>query len=125
MIFDRRAVRALLPTRNAIELMREVMSAVSAGRIDQQLRSVFPLSGAGDACYSLMPASAPDASCFGVKVISVFPQNFASGRQSHQGAFVLFEREHGTPISFVDAGELTAIRTAAASAGSDRRSGAS
>jgi ornithine cyclodeaminase len=36
--------------------------------------------------------------------------------QSHQGLVVLFEPENGAPVCVLDAGEITAIRTAAASA---------
>ena len=53
---------------------------------------------------------------FGAKLISVFPENFALGKQSHQGVVVLFDPETGAPVCVVHAGELTAIRTAAASA---------
>jgi ornithine cyclodeaminase len=49
-------------------------------------------------------------------LISVFPGNFSLGRQSHQGLIILFENETGAPVCVVDAGEITAIRTAAASA---------
>jgi ornithine cyclodeaminase len=49
-------------------------------------------------------------------LISVFPENFARGIQSHQGLVILFDPESGAPVCVVHAGELTAIRTAAASA---------
>jgi ornithine cyclodeaminase/alanine dehydrogenase-like protein (mu-crystallin family) len=53
---------------------------------------------------------------FGAKLISVFQQNFAKGIQSHQGLVIVFDPETGAPVCTVHAGELTAIRTAAASA---------
>jgi ornithine cyclodeaminase len=53
---------------------------------------------------------------FGAKLISVFPENFAKGVQSHQGVVVLFDGESGAPVCILHAGEITAIRTAAASA---------
>ena len=53
---------------------------------------------------------------FGAKLISVFQDNFAKERQSHQGLVILFDPETGAPVCVVDAGEVTAIRTAAASA---------
>jgi ornithine cyclodeaminase len=59
-----------------------------------------------------MGAHAP----FGAKLISVFQDNFARGIQSHQGVVVLFDPESGAPVCLLHAGELTAIRTAAASA---------
>jgi ornithine cyclodeaminase/alanine dehydrogenase-like protein (mu-crystallin family) len=46
----------------------------------------------------------------------VFPENFARGIQSHQGLVILFDPSNGAPVCVVHAGEITAIRTAAASA---------
>jgi ornithine cyclodeaminase/alanine dehydrogenase-like protein (mu-crystallin family) len=57
-----------------------------------------------------------DHAPFGAKLISVFPENFSRGIQSHQGLVILFDPETGAPVCAVHAGELTAIRTAAASA---------
>jgi ornithine cyclodeaminase len=63
-----------------------------------------------------MPGALGESAAFGAKLISVYPENFAKGRQSHQGLVVLFEPETGEPVCVVHAGEVTAIRTAAASA---------
>jgi ornithine cyclodeaminase/alanine dehydrogenase-like protein (mu-crystallin family) len=52
---------------------------------------------------------------FGSKVISVFRDGSAQ-RPSHQGLVVLFDPASGAPVCVVHAGELTTIRTAAASA---------
>ncbi|MGA2214138.1 MAG: ornithine cyclodeaminase family protein, partial [Bryobacteraceae bacterium] len=41
---------------------------------------------------------------------------FAKGIQSHQGLVILFDPDTGAPVCVVHAGEVTAIRTAAASA---------
>jgi ornithine cyclodeaminase len=63
-----------------------------------------------------MPGSLGPRAAFGAKLISVFPENFARGQQSHQGLVILFDPESGAPVCVVDAGEITAIRTASASA---------
>jgi len=50
-------------------------------------------------------------------VVSVFPSNSAgNGFPSHQGVVLLFEAQHGSLVCIADAHEVTAIRTAAASA---------
>ena len=49
-------------------------------------------------------------------VITVFPGNAGTGIHSHQGAIMLFEASQGKMKALVDASEVTAIRTAAASA---------
>jgi ornithine cyclodeaminase len=51
-----------------------------------------------------------------LKAISIFPGNHGSGYPSHQGIVILFDGQRGTPLMLFDAAEITAIRTAAASA---------
>ena len=63
-----------------------------------------------------MPGAMGAHAAFGAKLISVFHENFNRGIQSHQGLVILFDPESGAPVCAVHAGELTAIRTAAASA---------
>lgn len=50
------------------------------------------------------------------KCITVFPMNRQRNLHSHQGAILLFEANCGTLKAIIDASEVTAIRTAAASA---------
>ncbi|MGI8840880.1 MAG: hypothetical protein ACR2F8_08910, partial [Caulobacteraceae bacterium] len=111
-IIDRATVRRLLTYQAAIPLMREAMMALSAGRTRQPLRQIVPLSGGR--AFGVMPGASEEA--FGAKLISVFPENFVMGRPSHQGGVLLFEPDGGAPAALIHAGEITAIRTAAASA---------
>lgn len=96
-----------------IALMREAMTALSQGRTRQLLRGILDLPN-GD-MFGVMPGSLDDGP-FGAKLISVLPNNFALGRPSHQGVIVLFDPADGRPVCLLDATEVTAIRTAAASA---------
>jgi ornithine cyclodeaminase/alanine dehydrogenase-like protein (mu-crystallin family) len=98
----------------AIPVVREAMIAFSCGETKQLLRSILPLSEGR--LFGLMPGAMGARGEFGAKLISVFAENAAKGRQSHQGVVVLFDPESGAPVCVVDAGEITAIRTAAASA---------
>jgi ornithine cyclodeaminase len=97
-----------------IPLMRAAMIAFSGGQTRQPLRAIVPLDG--DNLFGVMPGALGAGLPFGAKLISVFPGNFAIGGPSHQGVIVLFEAASGAPVCIVDAGEVTAIRTAAASA---------
>jgi ornithine cyclodeaminase/alanine dehydrogenase-like protein (mu-crystallin family) len=91
------------------------MIAFSRGETRQLLRSIIPL--ADGRLFGVMPgAMGATRAPFGAKLISVFPENFALGIQSHQGLVILFDPENGVPVCIVHAGEVTAIRTAAASA---------
>jgi ornithine cyclodeaminase/alanine dehydrogenase-like protein (mu-crystallin family) len=113
IVIGRETVAERLTFPVCIPLMREAMIALSQGRTRQLLRGILDL-GDGNA-LGVMPG-AMDGSAFGAKLVSVFPGNFTKGGPSHQGVIALFDREDGTPICLVEAGEVTAIRTAAASA---------
>ena len=107
-------VAALLPMTEAIEVVARVMTGVSGRTAQLPLRSVVPVGG--DNRMGVMPGAIADPACFGVKLISLFPDNPARGLSSHRGAIVLFEAETGGAVAMMDASLLTAIRTAAASA---------
>jgi ornithine cyclodeaminase/alanine dehydrogenase-like protein (mu-crystallin family) len=106
-------VKALLPMAACIDLMQTTMIAVSEGRARIPLRSVLPVSSGG--LMGNMPGYLAEPECFGVKLVSIFPNNVAAGFSSHLGLVLLFEPEHGRPVAMLDAAEITAIRTAAVS----------
>ena len=56
----------------------------------------------------------------GVKIISVMPGNHGTQYDTHMGAVLLFEAEHGVPLALIEAGAITAIRTAAVSGAATR-----
>jgi ornithine cyclodeaminase/alanine dehydrogenase-like protein (mu-crystallin family) len=107
-------VRALLPMADCIELMQRTMIAVSQGRVVLPLRTILVMPGErgmlGNMCAYLA-----DPECFGAKLVSLSPRR-PPVHSSHLGVVLLFEPEHGYPVALLDAAEITAIRTAAASA---------
>lgn len=107
-------IAALLPMAQAVEVIDSAMRRVSAGGAQLPLRSVVPVGGPN--LMGVMPGALDDPGCYGVKLVSLFPANPARGLSGHRGAVVLFEGETGGAIAMMDAGLLTAIRTAAASA---------
>src|SRR6202046_2208882 len=111
---DRDEVARRLTYEICIPIVRDAMIAFSRGETRQLLRSIIP-PGEGR-LFGLMPGALGTHATFGAKLISIFPENFALGRQSHQGLVILFDPENGAPVCAVHAGEITAIRTAAASA---------
>lgn len=111
-VIDRGEVARRLDHAQGIALVRTAMIALAQGHSSQLLRGILDLGG-GD-LFGIMPG-ALDGAGFGAKVVSVFPSAAATGR-SHQGVIVLFDRDSGAPACVVDAGEVTAIRTACASA---------
>lgn len=111
---DREEVSRRLTYEMCIPIVRQAMIALSRGETKQLLRSIIPLSDGR--LFGIMPGALGAGAPFGAKLISVFHENSARGMQSHQGLVILFEPESGAPVCAVHAGELTAIRTAAASA---------
>lgn len=63
----------------------------------------------------LMPAWS-SRSFLGIKIITACPGNPALLKPSIQGAYLLFDAKHGTPLLMCDAKLLTVLRTAATSA---------
>ena len=111
---DREEVARRLTYEVCIPIVRNAMIAFSRGETKQLLRSIIPLSEGR--LFGVMPGAMGAHGAFGAKLISVFHENFAKGIQSHQGLVILFDPESGAPVCVVHAGEITAIRTAAASA---------
>jgi ornithine cyclodeaminase/alanine dehydrogenase-like protein (mu-crystallin family) len=111
---DRDEVARRLTYERCIPIVRDAMIAFSRGDTKQLLRAYIPLSEGR--IFGVMPGALGAHAPFGAKLISVFRNNAAQGKQSHQGLILLFEPESGAPVCVVDGGEVTAIRTAAASA---------
>lgn len=107
-------VARLLTYEACIPLMREAMIALSAGKTRQLLRGIIDLDEGR--AFGVMPGAMMDSGDFGAKMVSVYPENFARGLMSHQGLVLLFDPATGAPSAVLEAGEITAIRTAAASA---------
>lgn len=111
---DREEVAKRLTYEMCIPIVRQAMIAFSRGETKQLLRSIIFLSDGR--LFGVMPGAMGASAPFGAKLISVFAENFALGKPSHQGLVILFDPETGAPVCVVDAGEITATRTAAASA---------
>ena len=91
------------------------MRALSSGGADVPLRTVMKLPG-GRNFFGVMPGYLSEPQGLGTKIITIFPDNAKLGLSSHVGLVLLFDSEIGFPLAVMDAGEVTAIRTAAASA---------
>ncbi len=108
------AVRAALDYDGCIAAVRRAMADFSADGRPQPLRSIFELAPAK--LFGLMPGALVAPNGFGAKLLSVFADPAQPGRSAHRGVVVLFDRDSGEVSCIADAGEVTEIRTAAASA---------
>lgn len=111
-LFDAETVCRELTYPRLIPEIRRAMTALSTGKVDQNLRSFVPVKAKH--IFALMPAADHDIGCFGAKLVSVFAD--AAGQTHHSGYVMLFSEESGQPLALADAEEISRIRTAAASA---------
>jgi ornithine cyclodeaminase/alanine dehydrogenase-like protein (mu-crystallin family) len=107
-------VQRFLPMLECIDVMHRTMIAVAERRAVLPLRSVMVMPG-DLGMLGNMPGYLADPECFGVKLVSLIPRNKPPQYSSHLGLVLLFEAEHGCPVALLDAAQITAIRTAAAS----------
>jgi ornithine cyclodeaminase len=116
LVLSARDVRELLPMADCIEVVDAALRRLAQGEAVQPLRTLMRLP-ADQGLLGMMPAQLGGAGGdHAIKVVSVFPGNHGTGIDAHQGAVLLFEGRHGRLVAVLDASELTAIRTAAASA---------
>ncbi|MEZ5498652.1 MAG: ornithine cyclodeaminase family protein [Steroidobacteraceae bacterium] len=107
-------LRQLLPIERCVEVVAQAMVATSRRKVQLPLRQGMPLPGSSNV-LGMMPGYLGDPRCFGIKLVSLFPGNTARGLSSHLGVYLLYDADTGVPVAMMNAGILTAIRTAAAS----------
>lgn len=107
-------VRAALDYDGCMAVVRTAMAEFSAEGRPQPLRNIFEIDPGR--FFGLMPGTLAAPHGFGAKLLSVFGDPQQPGRSAHRGVVVLFDRESGNVTCIADAGEVTEIRTAAASA---------
>jgi ornithine cyclodeaminase/alanine dehydrogenase-like protein (mu-crystallin family) len=113
LVLSARDVHELLGYRQCADVMRQALTDLARGQIQQPLRTVVrPRDAAG--FMGLMPAYSPEG--YGLKAICVTPGNPAIGKDAHQGGVLLFAADTGEPLALVNASAVTEIRTAAVSA---------
>ena len=115
IFFNEKQIEKLLPMQDCIAVMRNLFSLNLAEETFNPLRNVFHLPNS-TGMLGLMPAVIKPYGVLGVKVLTVFLDNYKKGLSSHQGIVNLFETETGQLLASFDADSITAIRTAAVSA---------
>lgn len=120
LIMNQTAVAANLTHAECVDLLSETMQSVSARDVIMPLRQFIPIPGTSGK-FTMMPGYLGKPSCFGVKLVSKYPPDDNSKHGSHIGAVMVFDSETGVPKALLDGGELTAIRTSAASALATRK----
>ena len=109
-------ITELLPMSECIHVMEHLFMLNFETDVVNPLRSKMFLENNAKGILGMMHAYIKPYNLMGIKVLSVFPNNYKKGLGSHQGILHLFETDTGKLIASLDADEITAIRTAAVSA---------
>jgi ornithine cyclodeaminase/alanine dehydrogenase-like protein (mu-crystallin family) len=116
LILDHDQVYAAMPISTCIEVMSEALDSLARGRFHLPLRMIVRPPDA-EGMMGLMPCyRSGERAAYALKAVCVFPRNPAFGKDSHQGAVLLFSAVTGELLAVVNASAVTAIRTAAVSA---------
>jgi ornithine cyclodeaminase len=117
LVLTQPEVRRLLPMDVCMDLVQDALATLARGGCANPLRRGMRLpEGSGRAgLIGTMPGYLAEPEALGLKVVGVFPGNHGGEFDAHQGVVMLFDLETGVPSAILDAAEVTAIRTAAAS----------
>lgn len=107
-----------LDEKTAFRLARETFLCVARGQTVMPPKMYLKLPGAAYRDFRAMPAYVQTgrSGIAGIKWVCVFPENRKRGLPTVSALVVLNSVDNGLPLAVLDAGALTAIRTAAASA---------
>ena len=114
LYLSRPEVSDLLPdTHEQLDLVEETYRALAAGRVELPPKpGVHPRK---DSFIHAMPAYLADTDVAALKWVAGYPENKARGLPYIAGLIVLNDASTGLPLAVMDAAEITAARTAAAS----------
>src|SRR5689334_1154253 len=114
-VIDEHEVRRLLPMSECIEVMADALASLARREVHNPLRFVVRPPGE-PSLLGLMPAHRGGGRrLWGLKTVAIFPSNAERGLDLHQGFVALFDGETGEPRALLNAGGITAVRTAAVS----------
>ena len=111
-IFDAAATRAPLDFDRLVPALRTAFAA-EASVPPRHVHTVR--AGADQGTVLIMPAWS-EAGLLGIKTVNIFPGNGARGLPGLHASYVLYDARTGVPLALMDGNEITARRTAAASA---------
>ena len=115
LIVNKQEIIDAISMQECIDSMQETLILLEEGYATNPLRNSMMVSDK-NGLLSMMPGYINKKNIMGIKSVSVYPENANNGLESHQGSVTLFNAKNGVPLAIMDAGQITAIRTAAVSA---------
>jgi ornithine cyclodeaminase len=114
LVLKQEEIFKIFSMAEAIQACKEAFELYSAGKADIPLRVNINVPRAGGQSL-YMPGYAGEAGALGVKIVSVYPENFRKGLPSVPAVMILLDAETGLVSALMDGTCLTRIRTGAAS----------
>src|ERR1700761_5517074 len=112
MVLDEEQVRAVLRYEELIPAIRRALMDFSAGRVQQPVRAIIPVSSYGG-WLGVMPAVY--GAVMGAKMVTFYPRNAELQKHTHMAMIQLFRADTGEPLASMDGRLITEMRTAAVS----------
>jgi len=113
-IFDAATTRKALHFEALIPALRELF-AQGCVVPPRHVHEIAAATGGAGVTSLVMPAWIPGR-YFGLKVVNIAPDNAARGLPALHASYLLHDAETGAPLALIDGDQITARRTAAASA---------
>lgn len=113
-VFDATATRSALPFAPLAQALRRLFTE-GCEVPPRHVHQVAGVAGAPPMTVLIMPAWRPGRH-LGIKTVNIAPGNAARGLPGLHAAYLLFDAATGEPVALLDGNEITARRTAAASA---------
>ncbi len=115
LLMSRRDLEQTLVIDEVIGVIERGFADYKAGHYKAPVRMPVSIDNE-EGLFLFMPAYSGTGSCFGTKMISVFPKNTRLGLPTLHAVYVLNDPSNGQFLALMDGVYLTAVRTGAASA---------
>ena len=112
-IFDSASTRAALPFARLIPALEQMF--VDGCEVPLRHTHTLTAPDGSHGTVLIMPAWVAGR-YLGIKTVSIFPGNAARGLPALHSSYTLYEAQTGRPLAMIDGDQITARRTAAASA---------
>jgi ornithine cyclodeaminase/alanine dehydrogenase len=115
LLLSRSELENLLDVSSVIDAVERGFADFSAGKANMPVRTAIRVQDPPGVML-VMPCAMTESGVLGTKIVSVFPQNPQRGLPTIPALYVLLDYQTGMPVAVMDAGFVTGLRTAAASA---------
>jgi alanine dehydrogenase len=115
LLLNRADLEQILDVSSVIDAVERGFADYSDGKVVMPVRTAVRVQDP-PGIMLVMPCAMTDSRALGTKIVSVYPQNPSRGVPTIGALYVLSDYETGFPLAVMDAGFITGLRTAAASA---------